>query len=201
MGKAARNQARRVVGGPNTGAPAGHVFPQFPYEKRFTRQEIHGDILPRSKRLGDAMRDGKGPNGAILYIPGDVFELWMIHAALAGCDVDESKAYIRSRRLPDQAGRLVDAVEWVLKADDTPEKLAQDAEREAAAYVAAIDTNLRPEVRDAIRRRLRGAAEDVADYMADDPDADRLRDKPRDFGAPRLVEFRDEPPPPPQETP
>src|SRR4051812_42986581 len=91
------------------------VFPQFPYERKFSREEIHGDILPRSKRLGDAMRDGVAPSGHTLYIPGDIFEMWMVHAALAGCEVHDDLAYIRARRLPDQSGRLEDAVQWVLK--------------------------------------------------------------------------------------
>lgn len=187
MGKASRNRADRAgQAGPNTGAPGPSVFPSFPYERKFTRAEIHEDILPRAKRLGDAMRDGMGPNGAVLYIPGDIFELWMIHAALAGCDVDESRAYIRRRRLPDQTGRFADAVEWVVKKDDTPEQRAADAEAEADMYVEALEKNLRPEVRAAIRRRFRAAADEADEYLGDDPDADARRDQPRDFGAPRL---------------
>lgn len=194
MGKAARNRAERAVGDPrpNTGAPGSSVFPNFPYERKFTADEIHNDILPRAKALGDAMRDGMGPNGSVLYIPGDIFELWMIHAALAGCFVDESKAYIRRRRLPDQSGRFADAVEWVVKKDDTPEAVAADAEREAQAYVDAMERQLRPEVRAAIRRRMRAAANDAEEYLGDDPEADARRDTARDFGAPRLMEFRDD---------
>lgn len=168
------------------------VFPNFPYERKFTRAEINDDILPRAQRLGDAMRDGMGPNGSVLYIPGDLFELWMIHAALAGCDVDESRAYIRRRRLPDQAGRFADAVEWVIKKEDTPEQRAADADAEAAAMIDAMEHNLRPEVRAAIRRRFRAAADDAEEYLGDDPDADARRDVPRDFGAPRLIQFTDD---------
>lgn len=178
---------------------AGKVFPDFPYNRKFSHAEIE-DILQRAERLGAAMRDGMAPSGAVLYIPGDMFEMWMIHAALAGCDVDENKAYIRARRLPDQTGRLSGAVEWVVKKDDTPEARAADAEQEAAAHMAAMERmvgTLRPEVRAAIRRRMRGPAEEGAEYVADDPDAENLRDEPRDFGAPRLVEIRPED----QETP
>lgn len=170
-----------------TGAPGGMVFPNFPYERKFTRAEIHGDILPRAQRIGDAMRDGVGPNGATLYIPGDMFEMWMIHGALAGLEVHDDLAYIRARRLPDKSGRLVDAVEWVVKRDDTPQARAADAEREAERYVSAINEELRPEVRDAIRRRFRAEAADAADYLSDDPMADKIRDTPRDFGPPRLI--------------
>lgn len=174
---------------------AGKVFPDFPYNRKFTHAEINDDILPRAQRLGDAMRDGMAPSGAVLYIPGDMFEMWMIHGALAGVDVDESKAYIRARRLPDQTGRLAGAVEWVVRKDETPEARAQDAEREAAAHMEAMNRmmgTLRPEVRAAIRRRMRGPAEEGAEYVADDPDAANRRDEPRDFGAPRLVEIRPE---------
>lgn len=189
MGKAARNrEARNIQAGPHTGAPASSVFPQFPYERKFTKEEIHNDILPRAKAFGDLMRDGMGPNGAVLFIPGDVFELWMIHGVLAGAD--GGKKYIRPRRLPEQSGRFVDAVEWVLIKDDTDETRKADAEAEAKMYVDAIDANLRPEVRDAIRRRMRAAARDVADDTADDDP--ELRDEPRDFGAPRLVQFTDD---------
>lgn len=191
MGKAARNrQNRDVQAGPHTGAGIGTVFPNFPYERKFTKEEIHTDILPRAKAFGDLMRDGMGPNGAVLFIPGDVFELWMIHGVLAGAD--GGKKYIRARRLPEQTGRFQDAVEWVLIKEDTPEAIREDAEREAQMYVDAIDTNLRPEVRAAIRRRMRDAAQAEAEESADsDPER---RDEPRDFGAPRLVAFRDEAP-------
>jgi hypothetical protein len=174
---------------------AAKVFPDFPYNRKFTHAEIHEDILPRAERLGAAMRDGVGPSGSVLYIPGDMFEQWMVHGALAGVDVDESKAYIRARRLPDQTGRLAGAVEWVLKQDETPEARAADAEREAAAHLEAMERmmgTLRPEVRSAIRRRMRGPAQEGAEYVADDPDGAHRRAEPRDFGAPRLVEIRPE---------
>lgn len=192
MGKAARNRADRAGDAtPRTGAPVAQVFPNFPYERKFTVEEIHGDILPRAKELGDAMRDGMGPNGSVLYIPGDMFELWMIHAALAGCTVDESKAYIRARRKPDAV--FEDAVEWVLKKEDTPEQVEADADAEAEAYINAIDTQLRPEVAAAIRRRFRTAAAD--DQREREVDPGTAPDPGRDFGAPRLMEFRDDPTP------
>lgn len=198
MGKAQRNRAaRNIQATPHTGASPGAVFPNFPYERKFTREEIHNDILPRAKAFGDLMRDGMGPNGAVLFIPGDVFELWMIHGVLAGAD--GGKAYIRARRLPEQSGRFSDAVEWVLIKEDSPEQRAADADAEAKRYVDAINANLRPEVRDAIRRRFKAAA---ADQAAQDADENvELRDEGRDFGAPRLLEFRDDQPTDPEETP
>lgn len=199
MGKAQRNRATRgVQAAPHTGAPLGTVFPNFPYERKFTKEEIHGDILPRAKAFGDLMRDGMGPNGAVLFIPGDVFELWMIHGVLAGAD--GGKAYIRSRRLPEQSGRFQDAVEWVLIKEDSPEQRAADADAEAKRYVDAIEANLRPEVRAAIRRRFKAAANDQAAQDADENV--ELRADGRDFGPPRLLEFRDDDPTTdPEETP
>lgn len=183
MGKASRNRAERG------GQPAGaSVFPQFPYERKFTRDEINNDILPRAKAMGDLMRDGMGPNGSVLYIPGDVFELWMIHGVLAGAD--GGKKYIRPRRSHDAI--FEDAVEWVVLKDDTAEQRQADADAEAQMYVDAIEANLRPEVREAIRRRFRAAADDAAEYLADDPAADAIRDTGRDFGPPRLVQFTDD---------
>jgi hypothetical protein len=190
MSKAARNRANRDTT-PAVGSSGSTVFPSFPYERKFTREEIHGDILPRAKAFGDKMRDGVGPNGATLYIPGDLFELWMIHGVLAGAD--GGKAYIRARRLPDATGRLADAVEWVLLKDDTAEARKQDAEREADAMMAILNdsTRVRPEVAAIIRRRMRAAADAAAEYLADDPAAQAGRDdRNPDFGAPRLVQFK-----------
>lgn len=177
-----------------TGPQPAKVFPNFPYERKFTREEIHNDILPRAQRLGDAMRDGLAPSGHVLFIPGDMFEMWMIHAALAGCDVHEDKAYIRARRLPDQSGRFADAVEWVAKKDDTEEARQEDADREADAAIALMNEQLRPEVREAIRRKLRATAADTVDYLADDPNGKARRAEPKDFGAPKLAQYREEEP-------
>lgn len=176
------------------GPQPAKVFPNFPYERKFTREEIHGDILPRAQRLGDAMRDGVAPSGHTLFIPGDMFEMWMIHAALAGCDVDEAKAYIRPRKLPDQAGRFADAVEWVVIKEDSEEARAEDAEREADAAIALMQQQLRPEVREAIRRKLRAASEEAAEYLGDDPNGKARRADPRDFGAPKLMHYDDQEP-------
>jgi hypothetical protein len=122
------------------------VFPNFPYDRVFTRAEI-SEILDRSKVIGRAMRYGQGPNGAILAILPDLFELWMIHAALAGVTVDENLAYIRPRVKPD--AMVGDAVEWVIKKQDTPEALARDLAEEAAAHAEQIEA-LDPKLRDAV---------------------------------------------------
>lgn len=188
-------QDTRRIGGvniPPQPKQKGQIFPNFPYDRKFTRDEIE-DILQRAGRLGDAMRDGLGPNGAVLFIPGDLFEMWMIHGALAGVEVNEDAAYIRARKLPDTNGRLAGSVDWVLKKDDTSETRAADAEREANAHIEAMERSLqdlRPEVRDAVRRRLAAAADDAAEYLADHPNGPARADAPKDFGTPRLIKIR-----------
>lgn len=185
MGKARRTRGQREQ--PTTGASAATVFPNFPYEKKFTREEIR-DITDRAKLVGDAMRDGVAPSGHTLFIPGDMFEMWMIHAALAGVTVDESLAYIRAK--PAKDSPFEDAVEWVLKRDDTPEALEAEAEAAADAYLRRFEESqreLRPEVRDVIRRRMKAAAEAGREWVADDPDAEHRIDTPKDFGPPRLA--------------
>lgn len=139
MGKANRQRQQRQQ-------PRSSVFPGFPYDRQFTRAEI-AEILERSKTIGRAMRYGRAPNGAVLALPPDIFELWMIHAALAGVTVDENLAYIRPRVVPD--AMVGDAVDWVLKKDDTPHARQLDIEREAAAHAAQIET-LDPKVREVV---------------------------------------------------
>lgn len=139
------------------------IFPGFPYDKKFTRAEI-AEIIERSKTIGRAMRYGQGPNGAILALPPDLFELWMIHAALAGVTVDEELAYIRPRVKPD--AMLGDAVEWVLKKEDTPAARELDLQREAAAHAAQIES-LPPKLRAAVVGMFTKKAERVAERGAD----------------------------------
>lgn len=126
----------------------GKVFPKFPYDRKFTKAELD-EIFARQDRLCEGFRDAVGPNGWGLGLPEDHLQLLMFHGALVGADVDDEKAFIRARRLPDETGRLVDAVEWVVKKDDTPRDRNRDARREARARAREID-ELDPEVRDAL---------------------------------------------------
>lgn len=139
------------------------VFPEFPYARKFSRAEIN-EILERSKVIGRAMRYGQGPNGAILAILPDLFELWMIHAALAGVTVDENLAYIRPRVAHD--AMVGDAVEWVLKKEDTPEARERDLATEAAGHAAQIAA-LDPKLRDAVLGMFVKKAERAAERSAD----------------------------------
>lgn len=166
----------------------GKVFPKFPYDRKFTKAEVDV-ILARQDRLCAAFRDAVGPNGWGLGLPEDHLQLLMFHGALVGADVDDEKAFIRARRLPDQSGRLVDAVEWVVKKEDTPRARSRDARREARARAKEID-ELDPDVRDALidmvkrkgqrvydRGHAEVPAEDRDEYTADLAD---LEDEPED---------------------
>lgn len=214
MGKAARNRARAAIeaaqaraesgdgffaGGSTTEAPATgigaptsgqQVFPDFPYKRRLTKAETE-DIRTRAEAFGRLMRDPLLLTGAQGFIPEDIFQLWMVHGVMAGAD--GGTPYIRGRTLPDEHGALADRTEWLLLKDDTPAARAEDAEREAAAHMRAMETNLRPEVRAAIRRQFIAAANQANDYLADDPDGPARRaDSGKDFGAPRLIQFTEE---------
>lgn len=141
------------------------VFASFPYDRKFTRAEI-AELLERAKVVGDAMRDGQGPNGAILGLLPDLFELWMIHAALAGVTVDESKALIRPRKVFDKSGQQT-GVEWVLKKEDSAAARAQDVDREARMHAAQIQS-LPPKVREALVDMFTKKAERVEERRGGD---------------------------------
>lgn len=132
------------------------VFPDFPYNKRFTKAELV-DIMTRADLLGKAMQDGVGPSSAVMNIPADIFEQWMIHAAMAGCTVDDDLAYIRARPVAD--AMFQGAREWILKKDDTPKKRAEDAKIEADRIRARLETEVSPAVRAEIVKGFMRAAE------------------------------------------
>lgn len=165
MGKAKRNRG---------GLPGA----QFPYERKFTAAEI-AVITARQQRLTEAFRDAVGIQGWAIGLPEDLLQLLMFHGAMAGVDVDPTYppfdpdigrgAFIRPRRMPDQSGRYVDAVEWVLCSEDTPRERARDARREARAHVNALG-DLDPEVREAIRDLFISRAQSAAEELHDDPE-------------------------------
>lgn len=118
------------------------VFDAFPYDRRFTREEI-AEITGRAERIAAAMRDGVAPNGYILNVPEDMLQLWSVHNALAGMDVHDELALIMSR--PCKEGPFLDSMEWVLKED--AERDGPTPEEEAAKYSAALMKELSPEAR------------------------------------------------------
>lgn len=167
MGKAKRNR--------------GKAFPNFPYERKFdaVEQEI---IFARQQRLTEAFRDAMGLQGWSLGLPEDHLQLLMFHGALAGVDVNPQYppfdpdtgrgAFIRPRRLPDEQGRYVDSVEWVLTKEDTPKDRATDARREARVHMNLVD-ELNLDVRDALIEMVVAKAGRAADRLADLPEDER----------------------------
>jgi hypothetical protein len=125
------------------------IFEAFPYDKRFTREEI-AEITERSERIAEAMRDGVAPNGYVLNVPEDMLKLWSVHNALAGMDVHEDLAYIVSR--PSKDGPFTDSMEWVLKED--AEKAGPTPEEEAAKYAAALKAELSPAAQKILAKEL-----------------------------------------------
>lgn len=203
MGKAERNRARAAVEaaqqriarppipgvGPGNDPAAAAIFPNFPYAKKFTREEV-ADITRRAAVLSDLMRDGVALTGAGMFIPEDIFQLWMVHGVMAGAD--GGQPYIRARKIPDEHGALADRRDWVLIKEDTPEAREEDTEREAEAELARMADRLRPEVREAVIRRFRAAANEANQYLADDPDGAARRADANDFGPPKLIQHTDE---------
>lgn len=122
----------------------------FPYDKRFTREEI-AEITARSERIKEAMRDGVAPNGYILNVPEDMLALWAVHNALAGLDVHDDLAHIVA--IPDPEGPFTDSKKWVLKED--AEKLGPTPEEEAAKYTAALKKELSPAAQKILAEQLK----------------------------------------------
>ncbi len=126
------------------------VFADFPYDKRFTRDEI-AEITARSERICAAMRDGIAPNGYVLNIPEDMLQLWSVHNALAGLEVIDELAYIVA--VPSKDGPFTDSMEWVLKEDAA--KKGPTPEEEAAKYSAALKKELSPAAQQILAEQLK----------------------------------------------
>lgn len=126
------------------------VFEAFPYDKRFTREEI-AEITARAERITAAMRDGVAPNGYILQVPEDMLQLWAVHNALAGMEVHDELAYIVS--IPSKDGPYTDSMQWVLKED--AEKHAPTPEEEAAKYLAGLKKELSAEAQQILADQLK----------------------------------------------
>jgi hypothetical protein len=86
----------------------------FPYRRKFTRAEV-AVIYARRERLRDAMRDPVGPAGELFYIPPEAVDVFAVHLALAGADVDTERAFIECQELPDEAGMFENRVIWNVK--------------------------------------------------------------------------------------
>lgn len=122
------------------------VFPEFPYEKRFTRNEIQ-EITEESEKLADAMRDGVAPNGAVMYLDESLLRMWCVHGVLAGVRVDPDLAHIVAVKIPDTTGQFADSVEWVLRGDLPSDYDEAQAEAEAQKLAKAMRERMPEKVR------------------------------------------------------
>ncbi|OHU29612.1 hypothetical protein BKG74_03535 [Mycobacteroides chelonae] len=131
------------------------VFPEFPYDRKFTRAEID-EIADEARKLADAMRDGQAPNGATLWIDEGMLQLWCVHGVLAGVRVHPDLAYIVAVNKPDQHLQMESSVEWVLREDASEADLNQD-EHEAERIATALTERLPDEVRRLVAQKMTAA--------------------------------------------
>lgn len=117
------------------------VFPNFPYERKFTKAEI-AEITEEAEKLADAMRDGVAPNGAVMYLEESMLQMWCVHGALAGVRVQPEKARIVAVKIPDATGQFADSVEWKLRADLPDDHDEQEASAEASKIADALKSRL-----------------------------------------------------------
>lgn len=136
MGKASRVRERRR----QESIPG---IAQSPYAGAFTAEEWEA-ALARKDRLMRYFRDAvKVTDGTVIGIDDATLQLIVLHAVLAGVpDQDDNLALIRPKVLPDGEGRLVDAVEWIPLAFDTPKARKEDAIEEAKLRKRAMDVQL-----------------------------------------------------------
>jgi hypothetical protein len=128
------------------------VFPEFPYDRKFTRAELD-EITDEARKLADAMRDGQAPNGATLWIDESMLQLWCVHGVLAGVRVHPDLAYIVAIKQPDQHAVFEDSVQWVLR-EDAPEIDPEQDEAEAERIATALTQRLPDEVRRLVAQKM-----------------------------------------------
>lgn len=128
------------------------VFPEFPYDRKFTRAEID-EITDEARKLADALRDGQAPNGATLWIDESMLQLWCVHGVLAGVRAHPDLAYIVAIKQPDQHAVFEDSVQWVLR-EDAPEIDPEQDEAEAERIATALTQRLPDEVRRLVAQKM-----------------------------------------------
>ncbi|MCV7230660.1 phage gene 29 protein family protein [Mycolicibacterium komossense] len=155
-------KASRLKRGKHSQRPRIPGIAESPYIDAFTTEEWE-EARARADKLLLYFRDAVNAlNGVIIGIDDATLQLLLLHAALAGVTQDDDLALIRRKVLPDETGRLVDAVEWIPKSFDTPEALLADAEEEARRRKAAMDVQhaqMSPDAKKAFDRMFRPAAE------------------------------------------
>ncbi|MCV7255696.1 hypothetical protein H7J86_26375 [Mycobacterium hackensackense] len=114
-------------------------------------------------------------DGTIIGIDEATLQFLMLHGVLAGVTQDDELALIRAKVLPDEAGRLADSQEWVIKRFDTEEARLADLEEEARLRKAAFDVQvaqMTPEARAAFERQFEPVARQAFELGAERAAAD-----------------------------
>jgi hypothetical protein len=122
------------------------VFPEFPYERRFTKEQL-AEISDEAEKLADALRDGLAPNGAQMFMDEGYLQLICVHGALAGVRVHPELAYIVAVPRPDEHLQMTGSVDWKLREDLPADFDEQQVEAEAQAVAKALTERLPDDVR------------------------------------------------------
>ncbi len=129
---------------------AATVFPNYPYAKAFTREQI-ADALDRKDKLVELLMDPVGPDGTIINLPVDMMHILAFHLSYAGADTHtDHRQLIESRTTRDESA-MFEMYEWRPRGsfDSQPEPPA-DTSGEAATIAAQMRQQLTPEVRSAL---------------------------------------------------
>lgn len=117
---------------------------KFPYRRRWTQAELDG-VYERFEKIRTVLTDVVGPSGQVLYIDPGTVAILALHAALAGCDVDDEQAFIEVRIRDDEYGVFQGVHEWRVKGEFAPDDVPEDPAL-ARARAAELRTKLREEV-------------------------------------------------------
>lgn len=126
---------------------------QFPYHRRWTQAELDG-VYERFEKIRTVLTDVVGPSGQVIYIDPGTVAILALHAALAGCAVDEEQAFIEYRIRQDEYGLFENVHEWRVKGEFDPLDKPEDPDR-AAARAQELREQLRNEVDPKILAELR----------------------------------------------
>lgn len=133
------------------------MLPNFPYDGIKLTVEQRDDLAARIERLRFAMTDMVGLSGHHMALDEGSIANIAGHLALAGCDVDDEKAFIWGRRRTDDNVMFRDQVEWLLKQKQPPPEpdTDNDAASEAREIKAQIDRTMSAATRVELARIFR----------------------------------------------
>jgi hypothetical protein len=125
----------------------------FPYRRRWTQAELD-EVYERFEKIRTVLTDVVGPSGQVMYIDPGTVAILALHAALAGCDVDDDLAFIEVRIRNDEHGVFQGVHEWRVKGEFAPNDLPEDP-KIAKARAAELRAQLRDEVDPAVLNELK----------------------------------------------